>query len=187
MMEGLLRLAGLSLIVLALAHLPIARHLRWKEELVRVSLLTRQIFTVHCLFLCLTLVLMGLLCLVWPETLLQSSPLGRLVAGGLCFFWFCRLFAQWFVYDWRHWRGKRFETVVHLMFTVLWAFYAALFAAVWWKQGNGLLLSRGILPVPSAGIPSGWKNAEDWGTGALRRDRGGLSLPVWVWARTGGD
>lgn len=136
MMEGVLRLTGMSLIALALAHVAFAKRLGWKDDFANVSLVNRQIFYVHCLFLCLTLILMGLLCLVWPETLLHASPLGRIVAGGLCLFWLCRLLAQWLVYDSRLWRGKRFETWVHVIFTGVWTYYTALFGAVWWSQWN---------------------------------------------------
>lgn len=134
MLEGVLRLTGASLIVLAAAHLPFSRHFHWREELARLSLINRQIFYVHCGFICLILLLMGSLCLLWPETLLQPSPLGLLVTGGLTVFWGCRLAAQWFVYDAALWRGKRFETLAHVLFTGLWSFYCGVFGVAWWLQ-----------------------------------------------------
>lgn len=133
-LELLLRLAGVSLIGLAALHLFLPKRFHWREEFARVSLLNRQIFYVHCLFICLMLILMGVLCLFWAPILLIPSPLSELVAAGLAIFWLCRLAIQWFVYDSQLWRGKRFETVMHIAFTGLWTFYTGVFAAVWWLQ-----------------------------------------------------
>lgn len=133
-LETALRLAGASLLMLAGLHVFFPKRFGWREEFARVSLLNRQIFYVHCVFICLALVLMGALCLVWPGALLSPSFLGELVAGGLAIFWLCRLGAQWLIYDARLWRGKRLETAAHLAFTGLWCYYSAVFGAVWWLQ-----------------------------------------------------
>ncbi len=134
MLEVWLRLVGLSLIGLAGLHVFLPKRFRWREEMARVSLLNRQIFYVHCFFICLVLVLMGALCLLAPGTLLAPSELGFWVAVGFAFFWFCRLVAQWAVYDARLWRGKRFETVMHWLFSGLWLVYTGVFVAVAWVQ-----------------------------------------------------
>lgn len=133
-LEGLLRLAGLSLILLALMHLFLPARLGWIEDFAKVSHLNRQIFYVHCFFVCLVLVFMGLLGLVWPQALLQPTPLGLLVCGGLAIFWILRLLSQFFIYSDQHWKGKRFETVAHFFFSGLWSFYASLFTLLSWLQ-----------------------------------------------------
>lgn len=134
MLEIALRVAGASLLFLAIAHVFYSKRFGWEEDFAKVSLLNRQIFYVHCIFICLVLTLMGLLCLAWPGTLLQPSPLGLLVAAGFCIFWLLRLLTQWFVYDAKLWRGKRFETFMHAVFTSVWTFYTAVFGMVWWQQ-----------------------------------------------------
>jgi hypothetical protein len=133
-LETVLRVAGATLIALAALHLTFPARFRWKEEFARVSLINRQIFGVHCFFICLILVLMGLLCLVWPGSLVEPGRLGRLVSAGLAIFWGCRLAVQWFVYDPVHWRGKRFETAAHLGFSGLWLIYTMVFAWVFFRQ-----------------------------------------------------
>jgi hypothetical protein len=125
-----LHVVGLSLILLALAHVDFSKRFHWQEELARVSLLNRQIFFVHSFFVCLVLVQMGLLCLLAPQTLLAPSPLGLYVTAGFTVFWTIRLWSQWFVYDWRLWMGKRLETFMHIIFTALWSYYVAVFATV---------------------------------------------------------
>ena len=132
-----LHLVGASLIFLAMAHIDFCKRFHWQEELVRLSLLNRQIFYVHSFFICLVLVQMGLLCLLAPTALLEHSLLGRYVAVGFAAFWLIRLYSQWFVYDWRLWRGKYFETSMHAIFTLLWTYYVLVFAEVAWKQFYG--------------------------------------------------
>ncbi len=131
-----LKIVGLSLLALAALHLYFPRRFNWNAELAKLSLLNRQIFLVHCFFLCLTLVLMGLLALWFTDALLAPTPLGRLVAAGLTIFWLARLVAQWFVYDRALWRGDRFNTGAHLFFTLLWSYYVAVFGWVWMLQSR---------------------------------------------------
>lgn len=129
-----MRFTGASLIGLAALHVFMPKRFRWKEEMARVSLLNRQIFYVHCVFICLVLVGMGLLCLVAPGSLLERTELGRWVAVGFASFWGCRLAFQWLVYDATLWRGKPFETLMHWLFTGLWLVYTGVFAWVAWEQ-----------------------------------------------------
>lgn len=134
LLETLLRIAGASLFLLAAMHLFLPGRLGWREDFAKVSHLNRQIFYVHCFFVCLVLILMGAGCLGWPEAFLQPSVMGKLVCAALAIFWGVRLLMQFFVYSDRHWRGKRFETVAHVLFSGLWGFYAALFSLLWWLQ-----------------------------------------------------
>lgn len=129
-----LRIAGLSMLVLAFAHIPMTRYFRWREDAARMTPLNCQVFHVHCFFVCLTVALMGALALVWPAELLAPSPLARLVSGGIALFWLARLVVQFFIYDRAHWQGKRLETLAHILFSLLWLYYIAVFGTVWWRQ-----------------------------------------------------
>ena len=129
-----LRVAGASHLLLAIAHIPISRHLGWKADIRSASLLTRQVFWVHCFFVCLVLTLMGALAVYDPLTLVARSQLGLYVTGGITLFWTVRLFCQWFVYDSTLWRGKRFETTIHVLFTAIWMFYVAVYGAAFRGQ-----------------------------------------------------
>jgi hypothetical protein len=81
-LEAALRFTGASLIGLAAIHAFFPKRFGWREDFAKVSLLNRQIFYVHCVFICISLVLMGLLCLLWPGALLQPSPLAPRPVGG---------------------------------------------------------------------------------------------------------
>ncbi|MEY4490129.1 MAG: hypothetical protein RIQ79_2637 [Verrucomicrobiota bacterium] len=122
-----LEINGALLVVLALLHGVFPRYFRWKDELRSASLLTRQILHVHTFFIALTVGLMGLLCLTSAAELL-TTKLGRTLCAGLFVFWFCRLFIQFFGYSPELWRGKRFETIVHIAFSFLWLDLTTCFA-----------------------------------------------------------
>ena len=125
-MERHLELIGAALVLLALVHLAIPRYCGWNEGLAGLSLLNRQMMKVHTFFIALAVLLMGLLCLTSAADLVQTV-LGRRIALGLAIFWSFRLVVQLFGYSTELWRRKPFETSVHLLFTVLWAYIAAVF------------------------------------------------------------
>ena len=130
-METHLKIIGVLLIGLALSHAFFPRHFRWKEELVSLSLLTRQIMYVHTLFIALVVFLMGLLCVTSADQL-TGTMLGKRVSLGMGVFWITRLLVQFFGYSSELWKGKRFETGVHIVFSALWIYFSAIFVAVWW-------------------------------------------------------
>lgn len=129
-----LRIVGGLMLLLALAHIYFAKQFRWKEELQHVSLLTRQIFNVHCFFIALILVLCGLLSMFCAPSLLEQNPLAKAVLIGLVIFWAARLFIQFFVYDARLWRGNRLNTVMHIVFSAMWSYYTLVYAAALCRQ-----------------------------------------------------
>ncbi len=127
--EAHLKVVGAVLIALGLAHSLFGRYFRWKEELAQVSLLTQQIFFVHCFFVSLSLVLIGGCSLLFTPALLRSGALSRVVLAGLVVFWLARLVCQLFVYDAAIWRGHRFYTFMHAAFSVLWLYIAVVYGA----------------------------------------------------------
>jgi len=124
-----LRVVGVLLLALVALNLYVPRRFNWRGELATISLLNRQIFQVHAAFICVILVMFAALALLYPRELLEPTPLARAILAGLAAFWLLRLLTQWFVYDPRLWRGRRFETIVHLVFTGVWTYFAATFAA----------------------------------------------------------
>jgi hypothetical protein len=121
-----LEIAGALLILLAVLHIGFPRYFRWKGEFLPVSAINRQMVYFHMFFLALTVLLMGTLCLVAANDLLNTH-LGHIIDLGLALFWMIRLLVQFFGYSSEHWRGKRFETVIHLLFSVLWIFLTIVF------------------------------------------------------------
>jgi hypothetical protein len=116
----LLRIAGIGLILLALVHVPIGRKLRWKDDCKKLTTTNAEVFRVHTLFICVVLVMMALPCLCEPDIFLIQSRAGTWLAWSFSAFWAIRLYCQWFVYSADLWRGKRGETAIHWIFTVIW-------------------------------------------------------------------
>ncbi len=125
-MELHLKVAGYIMIFLSLIHVFFPRYFNWKKEFAAVSLLSRQVMYVHTFFIGLMVLLMGLCCIYAAEDLLHTH-LGQLLALGLFIFWGCRLLFQFFVYSPSLWKGKRFETIVHVLFTALWGYFSVVF------------------------------------------------------------
>jgi hypothetical protein len=124
----LLRLAGAGLILLAGLHIPIGRHLKWREDGARLMPANAAIFQVHNFFICVVLVMMGLPCVIEPRIFLEPSRAGSWLAWSFAAFWAIRLYCQWFVFPAELRRGKRLETILHWWFTFFWTSLAALFA-----------------------------------------------------------
>jgi hypothetical protein len=132
-----LKVAGALLLALGLAHSLFGRYFKWEEELAQVSVLTRQVFLVHCFFISLSLVLMGACSLFYTNALLGSGTLSRVVLTGFVVFWLIRLAFQFFVYDSAIWRGRRFYTVMHVVFSTFWLYVVLIYGAALRVAWNG--------------------------------------------------
>ena len=125
-MELHLKIIGVLLILLSLGHLAFPKYFNWEKELRHLSLINRQMMFVHTFFIAFIVLLMGLMCLFSYEELL-TTKLGKTITLGLSAFWMIRLFFQFFVYSIKLWKGKRFETLVHIIFSMLWSYLSVIF------------------------------------------------------------
>jgi hypothetical protein len=128
-METQLKAIGFFLMVLALLHAGFAHYFKWRQEFANVELINRQMMYVHTFFVAFTVLLMGLLCLTSAAELV-GTPLGHRLALGCGVFWLARLLVQFFGYSPQLWRGKRFETLVHVAFVGLWTYLSIVFLLV---------------------------------------------------------
>ncbi len=125
-MEIHFKVIGILLIILSLVHVIFPRYFNWKKELQPLSLINRQMMTIHTLFVALIVLLMGLLCLTTSHDLIETS-LGKKISLGFGIFWLVRLLVQFFGYSSELWKGKRFETTVHIIFSFLWGYLSSVF------------------------------------------------------------
>jgi hypothetical protein len=121
-----LKIIGILLIFLSLIHILFPKYFNWGKELSSLSLINRQMMTIHTLFIALLVFLMGLLCLT-SSSELSDTHLGKKIALGLGIFWTIRLFTQFFGYSSKLWKGKTFETSVHIFFIFLWTYLSFIF------------------------------------------------------------
>jgi len=128
-MEIHLKIIGALLVSLALVHVIFPRYFDWKRDLAPLSLMNRQMMKTHTFFIATMVFGIGLLCLT-SATELTGTVLGQRVCLGLAVFWGLRFFFQLFVYSPKLWRGKAFETVVHVVFTCFWLYMAWVFGTI---------------------------------------------------------
>ena len=127
-----LRLSGVVMASLVVVNLLVPRRFHWREEMSRLSLVNRQIFQAHSVFLVLTLALFSALLLTCGPALLEPTRLSRAVLSGLTIFWGLRMLMQWCFYSPLIWRGHRVNTVMHYTFSVVWVYVTTVFAVALW-------------------------------------------------------
>ena len=125
-METHYKIIGTLLIVLAIIHVIFPKYFNWTTELKSISLINRQMMYVHTFFIALVVFLMGLLCLSSSNDLIETE-FGQRITLGLGIFWATRLVVQFFGYSSKLWKGKEFETTVHILFSLLWAYLSVVF------------------------------------------------------------
>ena len=131
-MELHLKIIGCTLVILALIHVIFPKYFNWSEELSSLSLINRQVMYIHTFFIGLGVLLMGILCLTSATELVETA-LGKRISLGFGIFWLARLFIQFFGYSSELWKGKMFETIVHILFAIFWTYITAVFLIIYWR------------------------------------------------------
>jgi hypothetical protein len=129
-MELHIRIVGILLILLAGIHIIFPKYFNWKIELNSLSLINRQLMYIHSFFIAFAVLLIGVLCFTSAEEL-TNTALGKKISLGLGIFWTTRLFIQFFGYSPRLWKGKIFETSIHILFSFFWIYLSTIFILTW--------------------------------------------------------
>jgi hypothetical protein len=127
-----LQIAGVLMALLVAVNVYVPCHLRWREELPRLSLINRQVFVVHSMFIVLILAMSAALLLTSSDSLLEPGRLSRAILAGLTVFWTTRMVMQWGYYSPQVWRGNPFNTLVHYLFSAVWVYLSVTFGAALW-------------------------------------------------------
>lgn len=117
------------MILLAFLHVGFPKYFNWAKELNRISLINMQMMQAHTFFIALFLMLVGLLLTTSPFEFLKHS-FGKKIGLGLFIFWLLRLIFQFAHYSPKLWKGKQFETSMHIVFTLIWLFFCFVFATI---------------------------------------------------------
>jgi hypothetical protein len=131
-MELHLKIIGWLLVPLALIHFFFPKRFNWDKEFSNISLLNRQMIYVHTFFIALIVFLIGILCISSSRDLVNTG-LGHRICLGLGIFWACRLFIQFFGYSPELWKRKKFETSIHILFSMVWTYLTAIFFIASWQ------------------------------------------------------
>lgn len=125
-----LKVTGILLILLALIHVFFYKYFKWEKDLKKLSLINRQMMTSHTFFIAFTVFLMGLLCLTSSNELTETN-LGKKISLAFGVFWLVRSFFQFFIYSKKLWKGKKFETAIHILFSIFWIYFSATFFSIY--------------------------------------------------------
>ena len=129
-MELHLKIIGSCLIFLGLVHAIFPRQFNWKQELSSLSIVNKEMMYVHTFFIAFILFLIGLLCMTSSGDLVATT-FGKRISFGLGIFFLLRLLVQFFGYSRKTWRGKIFETTVHVLFSIFWTYVTSIFILVY--------------------------------------------------------
>lgn len=129
-----LRLAGLSMVVLSSGHVYLAKLLDWENDLKKLNPINQQVFFAHTMFLTIGIFLLGLVCLIWPHSLINRSELGAIANGCFAMCWLSRLIFQGVVFTAPFSESARLERGMRILGTLLWIYYTALFCAMFAYQ-----------------------------------------------------
>jgi hypothetical protein len=124
-----LKIIGILLIMLASIHALFPKYFNWKIELSSLTMINRQLMYIHSFFIAFVILLIGILCLTSTKELIGTS-LGKKISLGLGIFWATRLLIQFFGYSAKLWRGKAFETSVHIFFSMFWCYMTTVFLLI---------------------------------------------------------
>ena len=127
-MKEALYIAAAAQLSVAVLNLFLVRIMKWEEEVARMPQLVREVFHVHAWFISITLAIFGVVTIRFVEELAAgTNNLGRWLAAGIGIFWLIRWLMQFFFYDSSHWRGKRAETIVHIVLIFLYGSLAGVY------------------------------------------------------------
>ena len=99
-MTELVRLAGVGQLLLALVSaLVVPRALAWRDELAKVSPLTRAIFWTYGVYISSINATFGLISTLAPQWLVDRAPLAAAVCAFIAAYWGARVVIQFVAYD----------------------------------------------------------------------------------------
>jgi hypothetical protein len=134
-MELHIKIIGFVFVLLAIIHIQFPKRFNWKNEFKELDGINREMMYVHTFFIAFIILLMGILCITSASEL-TTTKLGNKLALGLFIFWFTRFIFQFFGYSSKLWKGKQFETFVHIVSSFLWAYVSIVFFIVFWHGRN---------------------------------------------------
>jgi hypothetical protein len=130
---NLLRFVAAGQLALVPLNLLLPRLVNWKPDVDRMSLLVREIFQIHAVFITLTVAIWGVLTWRFAERWVTApDELSSWLCVALAMFWGLRCVMQWTHYSAAHWRGQRGRTVIHWLLFFGYLFWAILYA---WTGG----------------------------------------------------
>ena len=95
----IIQLAGLAHILLALGSFMIPKLLNWKDDLLKVSTIIRQMFWTYAGYILAINVFFGIVSILFPHELVDGSGLAKSMTILIFLYWFARLVIQFTYFD----------------------------------------------------------------------------------------
>lgn len=128
-MELHLKIIGTIFMLMALGHIFMPKYFDWKNDFKNLSLFNGQMIRTHTFFIALFVFGIGLISFM-EATQIINTDLGNKLSLGFGIIWLTRFYFQMFVYLPKLWKGKRFETSAHLIFTLLWIYSSFIYLKI---------------------------------------------------------
>lgn len=129
-LETLLLLAGLFHFALLPASLSVPKALGWREELAKLSPLSRQVVWVHGAYIA------GLIVAFGAMTLFAAGRMARgeepMLAGLIAFFWLGRLAIQLACFHPKHWPRTWWAVAGRYGLTALFTYWSVVYLLTFW-------------------------------------------------------
>lgn len=78
-----LRIVGFIMFGIVLLNFAVWKKYQWKQEIQKLTVLTRQVFVVHSFYIMLSVAAFGAMSLFFPQTLVERSELALIVLAFL--------------------------------------------------------------------------------------------------------
>lgn len=136
-------IGGCSLGILSIASFWIPKVLRWKEKLVGLTPLMRELFLTYSFYVWSSHVLFTVLTLGFGEWLMGGTGAAVTMNGFMLFWWSVRLYLQFFGFDLTEVDENSFNRIAKHLLTLLFTGLVVLFAGLlcWnmgWLEPGGL-------------------------------------------------
>jgi hypothetical protein len=124
----LLQVAALAQLSIAVLNLFLVRLLGWREAVLEMPLLVREVFHIHGWFISITLAIFAAMTFRFaPQLADGADPALQWLAGAIGLFWLIRAVLQVTYYSSEHWRGQFGRTVAHVTLLVLYGGFSLLY------------------------------------------------------------
>ncbi len=136
-LEFALTLAGFFLVILSIASVWIPKALGWKEKLVVLTPLMREMWWTYSLYVWGSHVFFAVLTLGFRDWILSATPAATAMTGFILLWWTVRLYLQFFGFDLTELEDTRLNRVAKHLLTLLFLSLVLIFGlALWWNLGG---------------------------------------------------
>ena len=94
-----LQVSGWSLVLLCIGSIWIPKVLGWREKLVSLTPLMKELWWTHSLYVWGSHIFFAVMALAHRDWFLSGSPVAASLAGFICLWWSVRLYLQFFGFD----------------------------------------------------------------------------------------